>query len=633
MDGATVTVIDARTARPAIVFGDDGVSRFPASITSGGRVTDSGGTVYRFPAGGYRFPFLEPGTYRIEIRPPEVFVAPSGVPVPELQALPGAPFALNPNASFGDAFALNAGPPLNIDIPVDPLIGNLALTKAATREQVAIGDFVQYRLELSNTSATVTAAAVVAEDHLPSGFRYQEGSVNVEGAAMAEPKIASSGDRLSFAVGNLAPSTTVVLTYVLNVSAGAQMGDATNTAVARDARGTPSNVARATIRVEDDLLRSRSFIAGRIMLGNCEQEHEPTVGTDLPGVGGIRLVLEDGRYVITDLEGMYHFEGVAPGTHRVQVDLDSLPNGLAIHDCERNTRFAGTPYAQFVDVQAGVLWRADFYLRERTPEELKLAKGKHGQADEVEPEATPPVPDLPEPAPDPAPRIDDTWFAQATPALQWLAPVKGFSPAIPSIKIAVKHDASYRLQLTLNGEPVDPLNYDGQTRSKDGRIAVSQWRGVDLIEGPNVLRASTLDAAGNVVETIETSVHFSGLPVTVELAPAYSRGGRRQDRPGDRGAFPRSMGRTGARGRGRRLHGRPAVFPEETRPGAKTGAARYRGRGDQLSGRTGRHRAHLSGADHRDRPGEAALQSKIFQDQLGESIVFRVGPEVRVEPG
>ncbi|MBA2409269.1 MAG: hypothetical protein H0V62_05695 [Gammaproteobacteria bacterium] len=330
---------------------------------------------------------------------------------------------------------------------------------------------------------------------------------------------------MSFALGDLAPATTVVVTYVVNVSAGAQVGDATNTAVARDVRGTPSNVARATIRVEDDLLRSRSFIVGRVMVGNCEIEHEPTVGTNLPGVGGIRLVTEDGRYVITDDKGMYHFEGVAPGTHRVQVDLESLPDELAIHDCERNTRFAGTPYAQFVDVQAGVLWRADFYLREKTPEELKLAKRKRrdSQGEKPDPEVTPPVPQLPESKRQAIPELDDAWYAQAAPELEWLTPGANFHPAIPSIKIAVKHDASYRLALTLNGEPVEPLNYDGETTSRDGRISVSQWRGVDLIEGPNALKASTLDAAGNVVASIETNVHFSGLPVTVELAPDYSR--------------------------------------------------------------------------------------------------------------
>ncbi len=34
--------------------------------------------------------------------------------------------------------------------------------------------------------------------------------------------------------------------------------------------GYSSNTARAIILIEDELLTSRSFILGRVMLGNCE---------------------------------------------------------------------------------------------------------------------------------------------------------------------------------------------------------------------------------------------------------------------------------------------------------------------------------------------------------------------------
>ncbi len=64
---------------------------------------------------------------------------------------------------------------------------------------------------------------------------------------------------------------------------------------------------------------------------------------------------------------MYHFDGVRPGTHVVQVDTDSLPDHLEVDRCEENTRFAGTPYSRFVDVRAGSLWRADFYLKRKPP--------------------------------------------------------------------------------------------------------------------------------------------------------------------------------------------------------------------------------------------------------------------------
>jgi len=70
VSGARVTLIDNATGLPATVFGDDGVSAFPSSIITGSTVTDSGGTVYNFDPGFYRFPFARPGDYRLVVEPP-----------------------------------------------------------------------------------------------------------------------------------------------------------------------------------------------------------------------------------------------------------------------------------------------------------------------------------------------------------------------------------------------------------------------------------------------------------------------------------------------------------------------------------------------------------------------------------
>lgn len=80
VDGVTITIIDASTGQPAMVFGDDGVSQFPSTVVSGGSVTDSGGTIYQFPTGGYRFPLMLRGDYQLIITPGQGHAAPSGVP-------------------------------------------------------------------------------------------------------------------------------------------------------------------------------------------------------------------------------------------------------------------------------------------------------------------------------------------------------------------------------------------------------------------------------------------------------------------------------------------------------------------------------------------------------------------------
>ncbi len=69
--------------------------------------------------------------------------------------------------------------------------------------------------------------------------------------------------------------------------------------------------------------------------------------------------------MISDKKGMFHFEGVRAGTHVVQMDLDSLPEGYEAFACTQNTRFAGQAFSQFVEIKGGVIWRTDFHIRKK----------------------------------------------------------------------------------------------------------------------------------------------------------------------------------------------------------------------------------------------------------------------------
>ncbi len=946
VDGATVTILDALTGLPAQVFGDDGISTFPATITSGGTASDSGGTLYSFPPGGYRFPFMAPGTYRIVVSDAG-HTAPSTRTIAELQALPGAPFTLDTLASFGNDFVLIAGPPVNIDLPIDPVPSELFLTKTASRNQASIGDFIQYTLELTNNQNVITANNAIISDVLPAGFRYQAGSIQQDGAPGTEPTVDADGRTLTFSLGNLAPGQSTRLNYVLEVAAGTNTGDAVNSAAARDDTGATSNTANAVVIIEDDLISSRGFILGRVMQGNCEAagqtegtlqirmfstskgsqmtqtlniageglagqqmsvavelpealryepgsvrsngmqgtepvirngvlwfalngkgtqgsttieyqlnadgaeggdytvraraltkglddiqqstayatnvinvsgsdnhikvsmndsgdistrilnsqqyNHTPTVGTDIDGVAGIRLVMEDGRYVITDEKGMYHFEGLHPGTHVVQIDSSSIPDNLEIFECEQNTRFAGSSDSQFVDLQGGLIWRSDFYIREKAPlggnigirlesspyrdmieyrvtlagdtheywnlranimlaegldyvagsaklgdavitdpainagvltfklgdrsaaawteqltfmttisspgrqelstqavlafdtgvennrrtrpavdrlryqysngndiiqkyehraffdtlkstlrpqeqkalkkfvnglkdkgigtvvvidsieitghadnrpiaersrhifkdnQELSLARSAtiekivkdilgmdhlqvifsnkgdeqpvadngtdNGRARNRRVDLVVSISEKPSEVIEEAGRDDNgmqtarvyksrtvlvdeqqvqaplgsfddiitydrNWLDTAAPGLEWLSPAADYNPEIPSIEIAIKHDADHRLELELNDRPVDLINFDGITRSTDKLRSITRWRGVDLKVGDNLFKVTAYDKAGTVTGTQSQVVHYSGLPVRAEFVEQYSR--------------------------------------------------------------------------------------------------------------
>lgn len=366
IDGATVTLIDVLTGLPATVFGDDGISVYPSTVTTGGTATDVGGTVYNFPSGGYRFPFIVPGTYRFDITMPAGFIVPSVVATAALQALPGAPFAIALPGSRGEDFIVTPGPALHIDIPADPLLTSLHVIKTASTNVAAIGDFLRYTLKVENFSGA-PMPGVVLTDVLPLGMRYEEGSVRLGGIATTEPSVSNDGRTLVFNAGTVDAATTIEITYVVSVTAGARLGTAYNIAYANGGPVT-SNVARAGVRIKEDLVRSKSIIFGRVIEGDCGALKDET-----RGLKGVRLYLEDGTYVVTDAGGKYHVEGIRPGTHVLQLDTVTIPDTHEVVACEANTRNAGRPYSRFIELQGGTLWRADFYVRLKEAKKGSLA--------------------------------------------------------------------------------------------------------------------------------------------------------------------------------------------------------------------------------------------------------------------
>ncbi len=103
-----------------------------------------------------------------------------------------------------------------------------------------------------------------------------------------------------------------------------------------------------------------------------------------------------------------------------------------------------------------------------------------------------------------------------------LLPEKGFAPAIPATKVAIKHAPGQTVELTLNGEPVNKLNFAGADTNTAGTIAVSSWSGVDLVEGENRLRAVIWNADGSKAKGIRRSIHYTGGPIRAEIVESLS---------------------------------------------------------------------------------------------------------------
>ncbi|MFI4968319.1 MAG: OmpA family protein, partial [Gammaproteobacteria bacterium] len=354
LDGAKLTLVDASTGKPAQVLGKDGVSTYPSTVTSGSDTTDSSGIKYPMPAGGYLFPVVKPGNYRVEVVPPVGYHAPSIVSVKALQTLSGAPYIL-PAASFGSKMDHAQTGILQLDLPLDPISTKLLMQKTASQPQAAIGDIIQFSLTAQNTSTTLAAEGVDIVDFMPTGFRYVKGSARLGNAVLADPVMSATGGQLTFDVGTVAKSSSVSITYAVELTASTPLTTVVNDAEATENGMPVSNMATAGVEVTSDFLQNVNTLIGRVVVG-CDAQGKQ-------GVEKARVVMEDGSYAITDKNGDYHFQAVTNGTHVVQLDMPSLPKGYEPMSCEQTTRRAGRDYSQFVEVHGGALWRADFHVR------------------------------------------------------------------------------------------------------------------------------------------------------------------------------------------------------------------------------------------------------------------------------
>jgi uncharacterized repeat protein (TIGR01451 family) len=498
LDGARVTLVDDSTGQPAQVFGDDGNSAYPSTVVSGGSATDSSGTVYAFSPGLYRFPLIRPGTYRLRVEPPPGYTAPSVRPPADMAGLRtprGRPFTIV-DASYGRPFHLAGPEPVRISIPVDGPRQPIQLVKQGSRATAAPGEAVVFTIVARNADARLGTGTARVTDLLPPSLRLRPESLRVDNA-QATAEIAADGSSFTVSLASLAPGDSRRISYVAEVKPGAAAGDAVNRAQAVGDGGLGSNFADAVVRIQRDSISGRMTILGRVTDGGCSAD--PATAAGVPGV---RVMLEDGSYAVTDRDGRYHFEGVLPGTHVVQLDDMTLPADRAAAECARTSRSAGRAFSRFVDGRGGALKRVDFKLVEAAPRAERTAAA------------------LPRPVPmsnAQAAGAERDWLAGEEPGIAWLFPEPEHNPRAPIVRVAIKHRPGQTVKLLADGKPVDPIAFDGSRKNAAGTVAVSLWRGIPIDGRQAELTAEVRNPDGSLAETLHRTVRYGASPMRAEL--------------------------------------------------------------------------------------------------------------------
>ncbi|QIQ86332.1 hypothetical protein [Erythrobacter sp.] len=521
VDGARVTLVDDATGQPATVLGPDGVTPWPSSVVSGAPVTDGAGQVTPMGPGEYWFPLTSLGRYRLVVEPPDRYSAPSAVP-PELIARLARPdgraFVVS-DASYGAPFVLDDPIPIEVDIPLDAPSLELALSKTASRQRAMPGDVVFYTLGVRNADPARVKRDVVVTDTPSRWLRLRPDSVRVNGEERPDAvRFAPDGSTLTIALGDLPGGASARVTYAVSVRPDAPPGRAVNAARVEDALGRSAR-ASATVDIERETIADRMTVIGRVTAGDCTVPDR-----ERRGIPGVRVMLEDGSFAVTDADGRYHFEGVVPGTHVVAVSRMTLPEGAELVDCSRSTRNAGSASSRFAIGQGGSLVVADFHavlppgaieepappvqLRAEVREESGATTAR-GAQDVTAPTSMPQEP-------------GEKWLALGDGEDGFLAPAVDANPRAPAIRVAVRHRRGQKVVLKVDGKEVDPLSFDGTETPERGKFAVSLWRGVPLVNERTVLEAQIINSFGMPSKSFTREVFFTTRPARVELVPGQS---------------------------------------------------------------------------------------------------------------
>ena len=125
-----------------------------------------------------------------------------------------------------------------------------------------------------------------------------------------------------------------------------------------------SNTAASVVKLTRGVFTDEGIIQGKVYVvcdcrddGDLESDRRDfTQQSHEVGIPGVRVYLEDGTSVVTDVEGKYTFFGISPRLHVVKVDEPTLPAGAAL--VRLDNRQGGNPATRFVDLKEGELFRA-----------------------------------------------------------------------------------------------------------------------------------------------------------------------------------------------------------------------------------------------------------------------------------
>jgi fimbrial isopeptide formation D2 family protein/uncharacterized repeat protein (TIGR01451 family) len=256
---------------------------------------------------------------------------------------------------------------VNNHIPMDPASQpKLLISKVGDKSSAEIGDSVRYTLTVKRVdTATYTLPVSQIVDRLPAGFRYIDGTTQINGVSVKDAANVSGvpGPVLTFNTGAIAANGTVTVTYRVRLAVGSQQGTGINRATATVGVNVNcavsgalcSNEAQYKVKVTGGVLGTQACIVGKVYM-DCNNNHMQD-SAELP-IPGVRMYMQDGTSITSDVEGKYSLCDLDPKLNVLVLDQTTLPRGSVM--TTSGSRNAGDAMSLFLDLKNGDMQRADF---------------------------------------------------------------------------------------------------------------------------------------------------------------------------------------------------------------------------------------------------------------------------------
>ncbi len=362
------------------------------------------------------------------------------------------------------------------------------VTLHASKDRASLGEFIKYTCTIENRGEVDVLDAKL-HNTLSTGVIYRKDTFMLDDTK--QHNVIFAKDRKSFIFPfDIKAGEEKVFSFVSHVDIDAKKFIQSVSYV--DFNTKQSNQSTASTKIEKDF-NEKSLIVGEVSLKGDDKN---------VSLAGVRFYLENGSFVHSDKSGKFHFEDVSLGSHVISIDPDSISGRFVRKECKANARNMASKTSIFVDTTASHIQKVSFCLEEdKKIKALGATLSFH----------------LPEIVEEKMPSFSEKDFKKEKKSDIFLWPREDFVPPMPSLKVAFLHRSDEKVVLYLNGVKVDMLNYDGFVKERNKKRTISKYRGIDIIDGDNILEAKIFAKNGSQKKVVKRKIHLSTSPVRAKI--------------------------------------------------------------------------------------------------------------------